>query len=121
MVRPGTISLADREHLVSDSEKFSFEIRPDRDRVTVEVRGELDMATVPHLEEAIDALQRDGWRSIVLDLHDVVFMDARGLDLLLALERSARTDAWAFALRDGSPAVARLLEVTRLSERFPRA
>ena len=106
---------------MSRSEKFSFDIRPDRDCVTVEVRGELDMATVPHLEEAIEALRRDGRRSILLDLHDVVFMDARGLDLLLALERSARTDAWEFSLRDGSPSVARLLEVTRLSDRFRRA
>ena len=105
---------------MSRSEKFSFDIRPDRDRVTVEVRGELDMATVPHLEEAIEALRRDGRRSIVLDLGNVVFMDARGLDLLLALEQSARTDAWDFALRDGSPSVARLLEVTRLADRFPR-
>ena len=106
---------------MSRSEKFSFDIRPDRDRVTVSVRGELDMATVPHLQEAIEALRDDDRRSIVLDLGNVVFMDARGLDLLLALERSARTDAWEFALRDGSPSVARLLEVTRLSDRFPRA
>lgn len=102
------------------SDTFHVDIHPDRDRVVLSVRGELDMATVPRVRQAIEDLRRDDRRSIVLDVGEVVFMDAQGLNLLLALQRSARRDAWEFALRDGSPAVARLLEVTGLSQRFQR-
>jgi anti-sigma B factor antagonist len=102
-------------------DEFHLDIRPDRERVVLAVRGELDMATVPRVREAIDQLRRDGWRSVVLDLSEVTFIDAQGLNLLLSIWRSARGDAWDFALRDGSPPVSRLLEVARLSNHFPRA
>jgi len=105
---------------VARSEQFSVEINPDRNRVVVSVHGELDMATVPRVRESIEELRRDNCRSILLDLCDVAFMDAQGLQLLLALQRSAQGGAWEFALRDGSPPVARILEVTGLSEHFQR-
>jgi anti-sigma B factor antagonist len=100
-----------------------FEVRswPDRDRAVVAVSGELDIASVGAVQEALDELCAVGWKSIVLDLRELSFIDSTGLSLLLEAERAAQRDGAAFAIVDGSPAVARLLEVVGLSEHFRRA
>jgi anti-anti-sigma factor len=105
------------------NEEVRLEVRtcPDRDRVVVEVRGELDMASVDALREALDELRGAGWNSVVLDLRELTFIDSSGLALLLHAERLARRTEAAFAIVDGSPALARLLEIVGLEHHFARA
>ena len=60
---------------------MEIEIRPQNGGLSVEVRGEIDYATV----EALKAeLEGHGNQPIVLDLNDVEFMDIAGVTLLLA-------------------------------------
>ena len=49
----------------------------------VAVRGEVDIATVPALESAIDGAIRNSAGAFVLDLCEVEFMDSSGLHLIL--------------------------------------
>ena len=49
----------------------------------VAVRGEVDIATVPALELAIDGAIRDSAGAFVLDLCEVEFLDSSGLNLIL--------------------------------------
>jgi anti-anti-sigma factor len=100
-----------------------FELRswPDRERVIVAVEGELDLASVSAVRTALDELLAAGWRNIVLDLRELTFIDSTGLSLLLDAERSARRHDAAFAIVDGSPPVARLLELVGLTNHFARA
>jgi anti-sigma B factor antagonist len=100
---------------------LEVQVRPDRDRVIVEVSGEVDVASVGRLQEALDDLRAHGWEHIVLDLREVSFIDSTGLSLLLDAERSARRQGASFAIVDGAPAVARLLEIVGLKDHFTRA
>jgi anti-sigma B factor antagonist len=81
------------------------------------VRGELDMATVPHLGAALDAeSERDA--PIVVDLASLDFIDMTGLRALLDAAAQAATKAQAFEILNPSPAVERLLELTGFGSRF---
>lgn len=46
-------------------------------------RGELDVATVPALAEALEQLIRDSAGVLVVDLCDVDFLDSTGINVLL--------------------------------------
>jgi anti-sigma B factor antagonist len=109
--------------MLSMSEVAGFDVRtwPDRERVILAVSGELDLASVGAVRAALDELLAAGWESIVLDLRALTFIDSTGLSLLLESERAARHADAAFAIVDGSPAVARLLELVGLGDHFRRA
>jgi anti-sigma B factor antagonist len=105
------------------SEVIRFETRtwPDRGRVIVAARGELDIDTVVELRTALEELSAAGWEKVVLDLRELTFIDSMGLSLLLETDRAARRAGRSFAIVDGSPAVARLLELVGLTDHFARA
>ena len=66
-------------------DNFQVELRTEGPTTVLLLRGELDMATAPTLEEQFSRL---GDRDVILvDLHGLTFMDARGLHVLLAAHR----------------------------------
>ena len=103
----------DNDHAVAD---FAVETLPDRERVIVAPRGELDIATVGRVAAEIDALVRVGFDDLVLDLRGLVFMDVAGLRLVIG--QAHRSDA-NVALIDGSPAVARLFDLAGVRADLP--
>jgi anti-sigma B factor antagonist len=95
---------------------FEIQIQPDRERVILALRGELDLATVDRVREAIHELVAAGFEAIVLDLHEVSFMDSTGL--CLVVEQAGRRDA-TIQVVDGAPPVARLFDLTGLRPILP--
>lgn len=58
--------------------------------LTVAVAGEVDLATCPTVEDAInDAIAGDGVTSVQVDLSEVTFLDSSGIALLLRGRRNA--------------------------------
>lgn len=100
---------------------FSIDVRPDRDRVVLEPIGEVDLHTAGEVRDRIKQLLEDGWQHVVLDLRQVTFMDSTGVHLLLDCQRRLAEPHHSFAIVDGTPVVKQLLDLTGLSERFPRA
>lgn len=85
-----------------------FEISPLVEQAGLKLAGELDLATVPSLREALfDFLPTD---EVHLDLSELTFLDSTGLHALLALARSRRGDG-SVVLVNPSPAVMRVLEI----------
>jgi anti-anti-sigma factor len=107
--------------LLSEAIRFELRTWPDRARVIVTARGELDIETVVHLRTALDELSAAGWEKVVLDLREITFIDSMGLSLLLEADRAVRRTGRSLAIVDGSPAVAHLLEVVGLTDHFARA
>jgi anti-anti-sigma factor len=97
-------------------ESFAVEVFPDRDRVIVAPRGEIDLATVELVRHRLQELEHVGFRSLVLDLRSVTFIDSAGVSLILAELKKVNID---FAVMAGPPQVQRILEVTGLIERIP--
>lgn len=88
------------------------------DRAVVHVRGEVDIATSPALDDVVEQTLARGARQVVIDLADVTFMGSSGLASLLRAHRRAAEEGSEVLLRRPSRAVSDVLDMTRLRERF---
>jgi anti-anti-sigma factor len=105
--------------LSQEIEPFTCNVTPDRDRVVVAPRGELDMATVGLVEQELRRLYDTGFRSIVLDLSGLTFMDSSGLHLVLRWAAEASRDSFEFELEPGPRVVQRVFELTAVADELP--
>jgi anti-sigma B factor antagonist len=92
--------------------QFRCDVYPEREHVRVAPVGELDLASVPELEQTLSELRASGFDHLILDLRGLVFLDSSGLHLLLDLASAARADAHRLELIAGPPAVQRVFELT---------
>ncbi|MBQ0863790.1 ANTAR domain-containing protein [Streptomyces smyrnaeus] len=90
---------------------------PDRDRIRVSLRGDLDLQGQRLLPDLSQALRRSG-NGIDLDLTGVEFCDRAGFNVLLDLRRQALAQGKTVTLRASSPQVERLLDLTGARELF---
>ena len=51
--------------------------------MTIELDGELDIASAPALERLFRQVERDRWPTVVLDLRQLDFIDSSGIRALL--------------------------------------
>ena len=77
-----------------------------------DVRGEIDLAARPALEEALSRMKAD--TPVELDLAGVIFIDSRGLAGVLEVTKHQA----GAKLGPVSPAVERLLELTGTADLF---
>ena len=100
-------------------EPFSCDVTPDRDHVVVAPRGELDMATVGAVEQELRRLADSGFRTLVLDLGGLSFMDSTGLHLVARWSAEASRDGFAFQIEPGPPTVQRVFELAGMMRELP--
>ena len=75
----------------------------------VTVLGELDLATAPELDDTLRAAQRSA-TTVTLDLSKLLFMDVRGLRVVLDAAARAQELGERFLVVRGPPAVSRVFE-----------
>jgi anti-anti-sigma factor len=94
-----------------------------QDRASVlTVRGELDLATSPALEEELArALTQDRVDVVIVDLRELEFIDSTGLSVLVKAHQQAGEAGRRFGLVNGGSQVRRLLNLTGLADRLPVA
>ena len=93
------------------------DVRPG-DQPVVEVGGEIDLYSgVPLRDELLRVLHRHGPR-LFLDLHEVTFMDAAGIEVLLATRRRAQLEGGWVRLVRASPCVRRMITLADLQREF---
>jgi anti-anti-sigma factor len=78
----------------------------------VKIAGELDISSVESVRRAIDGITADHPDVLVFELSALRFIDSSGIALLLGVAR----DVPEVRMRNPSPAVRRVVEVTGLSE-----
>jgi anti-sigma B factor antagonist len=95
-----------------DPSGFSISVSDSDGRAVVAVRGELDLATAPELEQAV--LERlDAGQDVILDLRGLQFMDSSGLRVLVAAHARASDGGPDFAIvrPPAGSEVAKILEI----------
>ena len=102
---------------MSLSDDFDVAVRRDPGRLTLRPRGELDIATVPQLRDAL--AQRDPDDALVLDLRDLTFLDTSGLQAVVEVSRRARGEGFELTLVRGPRGVQRVVEIAGLREMLP--
>ena len=81
--------------------------------------GELDIATVPALERAFDAVYTDDEaRMIVVDLTQLSFMDSSGINLLVRMHAACK-HADRLRVVNGSRAVVTVIDATGVRDVLP--
>jgi len=102
---------------MSAQKRFRVAVRHGRDRLILELQGELDMASAHLLDEALAGAQPDAsCNAIVLDLRGVQFTDSTGLKAIFRARKVVHEEGMKFAVTEGSPQLQRLLSLTRLDE-----
>jgi anti-sigma B factor antagonist len=81
----------------------------------VRVTGEVDMSNAGDIREVVDQVTATGVDRLIFDLGGLEFIDSSGLAVLLAAAQRVPS----VQLRNPSPIVRRVVEVTGLSETLP--
>jgi anti-anti-sigma factor len=99
---------------------MSFETQTDRVGTAAIVRftGELDIASEAPAAAALEAALGDGG-VLVADLRQLSFIDSTGVRVLLTAHLHATKKGMRFGAARGDGMVRKLLEVTRIDQRFP--
>jgi anti-sigma B factor antagonist len=99
---------------------MSFETRTQQlgDATVVAFAGELDIASEGPATEALEAALADGGL-LVADLRELTFLDSTGVRVLLTAHLHAHKIGMRFGVARADGMVRRLLEVTRIDQRFP--
>lgn len=83
------------------------------------LRGELDIATVPLFEQAVESALGGDVSSLTVDLRPLSFLDSSGLRQFIVLQDRARSEGWELALiRPQQPALS-IFQITRAEENLP--
>ncbi len=102
----------------SQATPFATTVVPNRDEVAVVAAGELDLATVPALAREVGDLHTAGFRHVVVDLHQVDFIDSTGLRMLLDLHIQLEREGGRLTLVPPLPSARRIFEVTATRQLF---
>lgn len=84
----------------------------------IEVRGDVDIATCPQVDDVITSTLRGPLDALTLDLEGVTFMGSSGLASLLRAQRRCEEVGARLRLARPSRAVRDLLTMTHLTNRF---
>ena len=95
-------------------DQLQIRVRREADRVILALEGELDMATVELLQQAMDGAH--GEQMVVLDLDQLQFIDSTGLRSVRSARERCRDRGQEFAVTQGSQQVQRLLGVTGVAK-----
>ncbi|HUH80539.1 MAG TPA: STAS domain-containing protein [Solirubrobacteraceae bacterium] len=97
-------------------EQLRIDERREPDRVVIALGGELDMASAPLLQRAIEGADLAEGGMVVLDLQDLQFIDSTGLRVILAARKLCSERGQELAITHSSQQVERLLSVTGVAE-----
>jgi anti-anti-sigma factor len=99
--------------------EFRVDVARERDAVRVSPVGELDMATIRYLREALYEAMAAGAARVILDLRETTFLDSSALHLAVDAHERAVRDTTGFAIIPGPPLVQRAFDIAGLSDRLP--
>ena len=81
--------------------------------------GELDIATVPLAEEAVQTMLAREIRDLIIDLSRLTFIDSSGLRLFIVLNDRAAAEGWTLGLIPPSEQVLSVFRISGAYEHLP--
>lgn len=100
---------------------FQIESASESERGRLKLQGELDLASVTRVEQAVDAMLAEGVRTLVLDLGGISFVDSSGLRLFIVLDQRARVEDWKLTLTRPQEQAMTVFVVSGLEDNLPFA
>ena len=97
---------------------FHVHLQPQGNAALLAVSGELDIATAPELEQALEQISPEQCKLVVVDLRELEFMDSTGLSTLVRAHQRLSEQDCELTLVKGPPQVQRLLDLTGVADRL---
>ena len=97
---------------------FRLEVQSQGKATVIAVRGELDLASSPALQEELDRVSASDAEMLIIDLRELDFMDSTGLSVLVRAHQRAEEQGRQLAVVKGPQQVQRLLSLTGVSDRM---
>jgi anti-sigma B factor antagonist len=97
---------------------FSLRTEERHGVTVVHLEGELDLAGVPELQEALHSAQHGNVSQIVVDLRGLTFLDSSGLGVLIAADTAGRDGHVAVSFVRGNRTVHRVFQLTAMESRL---
>lgn len=97
---------------------FTVQLQPRADAALIVVSGELDIASAPELEQALDQIRPESTTLVIVDLRGLEFMDSTGLSIIVRAHQRLSEHNCELTLIKGPPQVQRLLDLTGLADRL---
>jgi anti-anti-sigma factor len=98
--------------------RLEISSEPSDRAIVMTLSGELDIASAPSLEHALQDAVGSGPGRVIIDLGGVSFMDSTGLRALLLARESAGGDGHELVLRPGPRQVQRVFELSGTLDTF---
>jgi anti-sigma B factor antagonist len=98
--------------------QFRVEVRNHGPATVIAVRGELDLASSPALQEELDRVAGSDSELLIIDLRELDFMDSTGLSVLVRAHQRAEEQGRQLAMVKGPQQVQRLLSLTGVGDRL---
>lgn len=99
--------------------KFEIAVEVASSEGRVAIAGDLDMSTSPRLGRAVKTALRRGARRIIVDLHNVTFIDSSGLRTLIELHRRGGAEGWTLAIRPPGEGAFTVFRVSGADQALP--
>lgn len=100
---------------------LNVEIQSANGRASIALSGELDISSAARVEDALNSLQAQSPKVLVLDLRKLEFMDSTGLRLIVRADEAARAGGTRFVIVRGPEAVQRVFQIVGLDTRLDMA
>ena len=97
---------------------FSVDVLSENGSPMLRISGELDLASSPKLEEALERATATSPSLIIIDLRDLDFMDSTGLSVLIHAHQQAQQSGHRLGIVNGSQQIRRLLSLTGVADRL---
>ncbi|MFJ2306770.1 STAS domain-containing protein [Streptomyces sp. NPDC087787] len=95
--------------------EFHIRHHDESDWTVIEIRGEVDVHTVPGIREDLGKKIQAGRHRLIVDLTGTTFMDSTGLGLLVSIHKRIR----ALRLVIVNPDIRQIFTITSLDQIFP--
>jgi anti-sigma B factor antagonist len=89
------------------------------DHATIQVGGEIDLATSPQLQAVLVDLVDRGLHQLIIDLEQVSFLDCAGIGMLVDARRRVQEQGGSLTLVRPRPFVRQVLALTGMTTVFP--
>ncbi len=96
---------------MNEGRPFNVTLVEQAEGVVVRVSGDVDIVTAPVLQRHLDSAIAAGRPTVVIDLSETTFLDARGVGVLVAARKHIARNGGRLVLRKPPALVRRVLEL----------
>jgi anti-sigma B factor antagonist len=101
-----------------ESIRLETEIREIAGRQILDVVGEIDVYTAPQFKTSVNDILGTGQEHLIINMAAVTYMDSSGFGILLSATKRLRPQGGTVNLVKCTPAIDRILRITRLDSIF---